>query len=320
MKSEGIWVVEPNKIEIRTIDVPDPEYNQVQIETKACGVCAWDSYLYQGISAPGPIPYMIGHEAAGVVVKAGAGVKNVKPGDKVFCASGSNDMMNQYFNVDSDCVAKIPDDTTDYVSWVAEPTVCVVNLLAITNIQPGDKVALVGAGYMGLLTLMGLQAYPMGEITVFEKRADRLAMAKEYNPTYCFDPDSEEGKAHIEKLVAEGGVDVVIDFGATDSAYALADKLILHDAGNFVLGSWHRHEETFDGTHWHMSGVTVYNLSPNSNAHFREMIPRTCELIKRGVYQPGKLVTHVADYHDAEPVFLKSISKEDGYMKGVITF
>ena len=320
MKSEAIWVVAPNKIEIRPVEVPEPGYNEVQIETKACGVCAWDSYLYQGISAPGPIPYVIGHEAAGIVHKVGGGVKNVKPGDKVFCASGSNDMMSQYFNVGCDCVAKIPDDTTDFAPWVAEPTVCVVNLLDRTHIRPGDKVVLVGAGYMGLLTLQGLLASPAGEIHVLEIREDRLEMARAYHPTYCVNPESEEGKAHVEKLIADGGADVVIDFGATDSAFVLADRLILHDAGKLVLGSWHRHEETFDGTHWHMSGVTVYNLSPNSNPHFRELIPRTAALIRRGVYDPGSLVTHVADYHDAEPVFIKSITKEDGYMKGVITF
>lgn len=321
MKSEAIWVVEPSKIEIRTVDIPDPGYHEVQVETKACGVCAWDSYLYQGISAPGPIPYMIGHEAVGIVTKLGAEVSGLKVGDKIFCASGSNAMMSQYFNISEDSVAKIPEDTTDYAAWVAEPTVCVVSLLYKTEIAPGDRVVLIGAGYMGSLTLQGLtRGSQAGEITVFDIRDDRVEAAKKYGPEYCYNPNSEEGKAHIEQLIAEGGADVVIDFAATNSGYELANRLLLKSAGKLVIGTWHRHEQTFDGTLWHMSGVTVLNLSPGGNAHFREMIPRTATLIRKGVYQPGEFVTHVADYHDAEDVFLKSISKEDQYMKGVITF
>jgi threonine dehydrogenase-like Zn-dependent dehydrogenase len=321
MKADAIWVVEPKKIEVRTVDVTEPGYGEVQIETKACGVCAWDSYLYQCISAPGPAPYRIGHEAVGIVHKVGEGVTNAKKGDKVFCASGSNEMMCQYFNMNSSGVARIPDDVTDYWNWVAEPTVCVVNLLYKTNIEPGDSVVLVGAGYMGLITLQGLiKGSQAGSITVFEKRPEMLERARKYSPAVCFDPYSEEGKAEIEKIIAKGGADVVIEFGASDSGYKLAYSMTSKRGGKFVLGSWHRHEMAFDGTDWHMSGLTVYNLSPSSNRRFSEMIPRTAELIKKGVYNPAEFVTHVANYKDASKVFEHSIQKTDGYLKGVITF
>lgn len=320
MKTNSIWMVEPRKMEIRAIDVPDPKYDEVQIEIKACGVCAWDSYLYQGISAPGPLPYQIGHEGVGVVTKAGAGVTNIKPGDKVFCASGNNEMMASYTNLPWDCVAKIPDDVTDWTAWVAEPAVCVVNLLHLAGIRPGDHVVLVGAGYMGLLTLQGLRGTAAGSITAFELREDRRALAEAYLRGGVYDPAAPEGESKIEEIVATGGADVVIDFGASSSGYALACRLTRKHAGRLVLGSWHRHEESFDGSRWHLSGLSVLNLAPNSNAHFREMIPATAALIRRGIYDPGALVTHVADYRQADAVFRKSIDKSDGYVKGVITF
>ncbi len=320
MKADAIWVVEPNKIEIRPVEMEDPKYDEVQVEVKACGVCAWDSYLYQGISAPSPIPYVIGHEGVGIVSKIGAGVTSVKVGDKVFCASGGNAMMAQYTNLSQDSVARIPDDTEDWAAWVAEPTVCVVNLLYKTAIEPGDHVVLVGAGYMGLLTIMGLQAEPYGELTVFEKRADRHELAKKYGAKEVLDPDSPEGEARVQEIIRGGGADVVIDFAASDSGYELATRMLRSSAGKFTLGTWHRHAKAFDGTQWHLGGVTVLNLAPGSNIHFRELIPRTAALIRRGVYCPGELVTHVADYHEADPVFLKSIDKSDGYLKGVITF
>lgn len=324
MQTKAIWVVGDRKIEVRPVEVNAPKYDEVQVETKACGVCAWDSYLFRGMDAPSDFPYVIGHEAVGIVTAVGEGVKGFKPGDKVFCASGGNAMMCQLFNQHYSCLCKIPDDVTDYAAWVVEPTVCVVNLLHKTEIWPGDDVVVVGAGYMGLLTLQGLcRGSSAGTITVFEIREDRLAMAKKLNPTYAFDPNSEEGKAHIEKIKAKGGADVVIDFAASDSGFALAKELVRYNAGTLTLGTWHRHQMSFNGTDWHMSGVKVLNLSPMSNRHYSDMIPRTGALVERGVYTPGELVSHVAHFEDMEAVhalFNKSIDKSDNYMKGVITF
>lgn len=320
MKSEAIWVVEPEKIEIRPHDVPEPKANEVMFKTTACGVCCWDSYLYKGISALGPMPYVIGHESVGIIEKVGSEVKNLQAEDVVFCASGSNEMMSKYVTVKSDCVVRLPDDTTDWVSAVIEPTCCVVNLLFNTHIEPGDHVVLVGAGYMGTLTLQGLtRGSQAGRITVFEIREDRRELAKTYHPNEVLDPESVEGKKVIDEIIAKGGADVVIEFSTTKSGFELANKLF-RMAGKLVIGSWHRQMMEFDPTRWHLSGVYVYNLSPMSNAHYTEILPRTYELIKRGVYEPGKLVTHVANYKDCSDVFLRAYDKKDGYMKGVILF
>lgn len=320
MKTNALWILSPKKMEIRELEIPDPAYDEVQIEIKACGVCAWDSYLYQVISNPKPVPYTFGHEGVGIITKTGAGIKDLKPGDKVFAASGANDMMMGYCNQPRASVARIPDETTDYAAWVAEPAVCVVSLLYKTAIRPGDRVVLVGAGYMGLLTLQGLQAEPWGDLPVFETSSERRKLAKEYSSGGVYDPYSKEGEAKIREIKESGGADIIIEFSASDSGYDLALGMIKGIAGKLVFGSWHRHEKTFDGSSWHLNGLTVLNCAPNANAHFREMIPATAALIKRGIYTPGKFVTHTAHYREAEPVFLKSIDKSDGYIKGVITF
>jgi len=320
MKANALWIVEPNKMEVRPLEVTEPNYDEVQYKTKACGLCCWDSYLYQGISAPGPIPYVIGHEGVGIIEKVGSDVKGLKPGDKIFCSGGSNEMMATHVTVKPRFVVKLPDETDDWVAAVTEPTTCVVNLLFQTHIEPGDHVVLIGAGYMGTLTLMGLtRGSQAGRITVFEIREDRRKAAMEYQPDEVLDPESAEGKKVIDEIIAKGGADVVIEFSAAKSGFELANKLFKM-AGKLVIGSWHRTPMEFDGTRWHMGGVTVYNLSPMANPHFTEILPRTYELIKKGVYEPGKLVTHVANYKDCKDVFLRSIDKKDNYMKGVILF
>ena len=322
MLADGVFVKDYMQLEIMKYDVPEPRFNEVMVQTKACGLCCWDSWLYRGVNAPGPYPYVIGHEGVGVVYKVGAGVTNLKVGDKVFCASGCNEMMCEYFTVPEDCLVKLPDDTEDWAKVVYEPNCCVVNVLYKTNIEPGDHVVLVGAGYMGTLMLMGLRAEPYGRLTVFEVREDRREMAKAYGPTEVLDPESEEGKKVIAEIIAKGGADVCIDFGACDASFQLADSMT-KQAGKLTIGSFHRAGVTFNGTKWHLGGLTVLNLAPMSNAHYTEILPRTYALIKRGVYDPGSLVTHTAYYKDAEAmktIFERSIDKQDHYMKGVILF
>lgn len=323
MLAKGVFVEDYMKLSIREYDVPEPKANEVMIKVMACGLCCWDSWLYRGVNAPSPYPYIIGHEGVGIVEKVGELVTTLKPGDKVFCGSGTNDMMCEYATVPAAGLVKLPDDTTEWEKVVYEPTCCVVNLLDISNIHMGDHVVLVGAGYMGLLTLQALtRTSQAGRITVFELREDRRKMAEEYSPTEVLDPESEEGKKVIADIIANGGADVCIDFGASDSGFILADSMT-KQAGKLIIGSFHRGDVTFNGTKWHLGGLYVYNLAPMSNPHFKEIVPRTYAMIKRGIFEPGKLVTHTAYFQDLEAVedmFQKSCDKSDNYMKGAILF
>jgi threonine dehydrogenase-like Zn-dependent dehydrogenase len=321
MKSDALFIIGPKKMEIRSIDIPDPAWDEVQMEVRACGVCAWDSYLYQVISNPKPVPYTFGHEGTGVVTKVGVGVKNFKEGDKVFAANATNDMMMKYTNQHFKSLAKIPDNTKNWLPWVAEPVVCVVSLLHMTHITPGDHVVLVGAGYMGLLTLQGLRAEPWGKLTVFETNAAIRKIAQQYTPPgSVFDPYSAEGEAKIEEIRTGGGAEVIIELSAATAGFELANRMIKNKAGKLIIGSWHRHEITFNATPWHLNGLAILNLAPNANPHFEEMISPAAALINRGIYKPAELITHVVDYHEADGIFIKSIEKSDNYMKGVITF
>jgi threonine dehydrogenase-like Zn-dependent dehydrogenase len=321
MKVDALHILAPGKMEVRSIDLPDPAWDEVQIQVKACGVCAWDSYLYQVISNPKPVPYTFGHEGTGIITKVGAGVKNFKEGDKVFAANSTSDMMMQYTNQSYRSVTKISGTVTDWLPWTAEPVVCVVSLLHLTNVPAGAHVVLVGAGYMGLLTLQGLQAEPWGKLTVFELREDRRVLASKYAPPdSVFDPESPTGKERIEEIIAHGGADVIIEFSAHTTGFEIANRLIKNKNGKLVIGSWHRHGITLDAAPWHLNGLFVLNLAPNANPHFEEMIPATAALINRGIYKPGEYVTHTADYHTADSLFVKSIDKTDGYIKGVVTF
>lgn len=323
MRIKALWVVAPEQIEIREEELGAPKYDEVQVHTKAVGVCAWDSYLYRGLSAPGPIPYRLGHEGTGIITAVGEGVKNFKVGDKVFAGTGGDEMMATDFNVRAECIAKIPDEETDFVKWVGEPAVCVVNLLQKADIQPGDKVVLIGAGYMGLLAVQGLRGTPMGELTILDINEDNLTIAREYFPDSCFNSASEEGLKRIEEIKAAGGADVVIEFAAAPATFKLANELTAEGSGKLVFGAWHRGDRTIDCNRWHLTGLTIMNVAPKTNKRFCDLTAPTGALIKRGLYDTRRLVSHTVPFGDVEAMkelFVKSIKKTDGYLKGVFTF
>ena len=324
MKVNGVYVKDYMKLDVMQHEIPnEPGPNEVLVKTMACGVCCWDSWLYRGVNAPGPYPYVIGHEGAGIVEKVGSEVDNLKPGDKVFAAYGGNDMMSEYFINRKDGVVKLSDEVKDWASVIYEPACCVINVVNSLDIQLGDHVVLVGAGYMGLQTLQVLtKGSQAGRITVFELRDDRRRMAEAMNPTEVADPESEEGKKLIEDIIKAGGADVVIDFGATTSGFELADSLT-KQAGKLGIATFHRGDVTFNGTKWHLGGLKVYNLSPFSNEHYPELLPKAYEMIRKRVLAPEEYVTHTAYYTDLEAMenlFQRACDKEDNYMKGVVLF
>lgn len=325
MKANALWVVEERKIEIREYELEELKDDEVLIENKATGVCCWDSYLFRNQSATEALPFMFGHEGCGIVRAVGKGVRNLRPGDKVFCCGNDRGMFAQYFNVPARNVGKIPADVTDYAKWVSEPVNCVVNLLNNIRIEAGDRVVVVGTGYMGTLTPQGLtRGSQAGEVIGFDIREDRLEIAGKYCKN-VFNPNSDAGQAKIKEIQDWGGADIVIEFSASQEGFLLANQLTSRPGGpnmggKLVIGSWHRQNMMFDGTLWHMSGLYVYNCSPMSNRYYPDIVQRTSELLAKGVYTPGELVTHVADYRDCYDVFCRAVDKKEGYMKGIIRF
>src|SRR5256714_11895801 len=72
-------------VTVETITVPDPGPGEVTVRIKACGVCHTDLHYREG-GINDEFPFLLGHEAAGVVEAVGSGVGNVAPGDYVVIA------------------------------------------------------------------------------------------------------------------------------------------------------------------------------------------------------------------------------------------
>lgn len=319
MEAKALFMVEPGQIEIRTVDVKDPGPTEVQVRIEFCGICAWDQYLFKGVSLTESFPFTFGHEGVGVIEKVGSLVNNLEPGQRVMVASGGS-LMAEYANVPGHCATPVLKELERPELWVGEPIVCVMNSMTMFPIMPGDRAVLIGAGYMGNLVIQGLQKMPLSNLTVLELLPERVELARDFGADEVWQVGTPEGDARIEALASGSErIDVIIDCSGSESGFALANRFI-QDHSRFNMFGWHRGNRSFDGTPWHLQGLTIYNTAPNINPHFNDLIPRTAAMMAAGVFDQSRLVTHTAHFNDAQPLFEKAIAKEDGYIKGVIDF
>ncbi|HET7839868.1 MAG TPA: alcohol dehydrogenase catalytic domain-containing protein [Rectinemataceae bacterium] len=330
MKSEALWYLGERRIEYRTMDLEDPGPNEVLVQMEACGICGWDLLAYSGRFAKfHDYPFTAGHEGVGRIVRKGERVEGLELGQRVAChelpiGSRGGGLMARHALRATDKVSAIPEGSTiPLTRWVVEPVACVVNGLVYAGIKPGDSVALVGAGYMGLLMLQALRRTMAGRVSVFEPDARRLELARSFAagmggwdfqaPAVEPAPGAEPGKGR------ERVYDVVIETAGSaaslELAFALAKPYAIIE--NFA---WHHHSQEFDLDQWHTKGWRILNIQPQMNPAFDALFPAAIKLMAAGAISNEGLVTHVASFAKAEEAYAAGLSRTGGYIKGVIEF
>ena len=319
MKTEGLWYLGERAIALRPMEIPEPGYDEVVVELEACGICTWDLLAYLGrFGRWQAYPFAAGHEGVGRVLKTGPRVRAVKPGDRVVMhevpvGTPGGPLMARHALRAERQVALVPEGAIPAHLWIVEPAACVVNGTVYAGVQPGDRVALVGAGYMGLLFVQALRRTLAARIAAFDIDDRRLALARELGA------DDVVNVRDGVPAASAGGFDVVVETaGAHDS---LATAMTLARPGAIIENfAWHHHAQSFDLEEWHVKGWRILNIQPGMNPRFGDLYPGTIALVAAGAISNEKLVTHVGPVEKAEAVYRAGADKSGGYMKGVITF
>jgi L-iditol 2-dehydrogenase len=303
MTYRTIRYVGKEQVEIVPVEAPDPGPGEVQIEGLACGVCAFDLHIFKnGFDNPPP-----GHEGVGRILKVGAGVKDLKEGDWVV---GGSLGFAERVTCPRTRLYVLP-RTRRPRDWIVEPVACIVNGLDHCNLRAGDRIAVVGCGFMGMMFLQALGHSLVDQLIAIDVDDKRLGQAKQFGATMTCNARSVE-PAKLREL----SIDTVVDCSGSQAGLDLSSK-ILKNGGRLNLFGWNHGTGTFPGDLWHMHGINVVNSAPASA--LRDLWPPAIRLLDRKFVDLEPLITHVVSL-DEYPELLRQATKKDGsYMKGVVS-
>ncbi len=312
MKAQAVYFTAPHSLEIREMEVPDPAPHEVQIRSVANGICMAEVSTFSGTEPN--YPATAGHEGVGVVTKVGSEVQRLQEGD--WAATGHWATVQ---NLGAERLARLSAPPADPGSFLIEPCSCVVTGLYSYDLTAGDRVLVMGAGFMGLLNVQALAHSPLAELVVTDVKPGNLALAQEYGATEVINTSTPEGAARLEEL-AKNPFDVVVEAAGVEATIQQAGGLT-RPGGRLSIFAWHHHPRTVDMGLWHMRGLKVLNSAPGiGRDHNINNMQRAVWLIERGIFDLTKLVTHRHAFADVEAAMEVAVKRPADYIKGVLLF
>lgn len=230
-RMQVVRVVRPGHVILDHSDRPTPRPTDVLVRVSACGICGTDLHIIDGEFPPAPYPLVPGHEFAGVVVDIGADVTGLDVGDRVavdpslfcgrcrYCHMGRGNLCTawaaigdtrdgafaEYVAVPMSNAHPIPDHLSDSAAALVEPLSCAVHGLDRLAPVPGERVAVLGAGTMGLLLGILLRRAGAALVGLADPRPHRLERARALGLN-----DTVDSVADLRSM-ARDGFDAVVD-------------------------------------------------------------------------------------------------------------
>jgi alcohol dehydrogenase len=288
----------------------------VRIDTST--ICGTDLHILKG-DVPETLPgTVLGHEAVGTVEEVGAGVTTVAVGDRVLmscvsscgrcryckeqrygqCLGGGgwifghliDGLQAEYARVPfaDTSVYKVPDQLTDeQVLFLADilPTSFEVGVLN-GMVAPGDVVAIVGAGPIGLAAILTAKLYTPGRIVAIDLDDARLESARRFGADTVINNGREDAVARVKELTDGLGADVAFEAVGVPQTFELATELI-RAGGRVANIGVHGKPVTL-----HLETLWIRDVTITTGLVDTFSIPQLMRLIVSGRLDPSLFATH----------------------------
>jgi len=302
-----------------TVDDPtiiDPTDAVVRIDTST--ICGTDLHILKGDVPETTSGTILGHEAVGTVVEVGASVTTIKPGDRVllscvsscgrcrYCKEGRygqclggggwifghliNGLQAEYARVPfaDNSVYTIPSELSDeQVLFLADilPTSYEIGVLN-GKVSPGDTVAIVGAGPIGLAAILTAKLYTPGRIVAIDLADSRLEGARRFGADVTINNAEEDAVAAVMELTGGLGADVAFEAVGVPATFELATELI-RPGGRVANIGVHGHPATL-----HLEKLWIRDVTVTTGLVDTFSIPQLLRLIANGRLDPSLFATH----------------------------
>ena len=330
-------------------DVPDPEIvddTDAVVRVDAVTICGTDLHILKGDVPAVTDGRVLGHEAVGTVESVGAGVKNVKVGDRVLvscitacgacrycrdgsygqCLGGGGWILGHLIDGTQAEKVRVPfADTSTHpipegvsdeeILMLADilPTGYEVGVLN-GRVQPGDVVAVVGAGPIGLSAIMGSKLFSPSHVVAIDLADTRLAAAERFGADVVINNTDVDAVEVVREMTGGLGADVAIEAVGVPATFELATRLA-RPGGHIANIGVHGEPATL-----HLEELWIRNVTITTGLVDTYSTPTLLRLAQGHQMDVDQFITHrftLDQFEDAYDVF--SRAADTGALKVVLT-
>ncbi|MGE3192983.1 MAG: zinc-dependent dehydrogenase [Microbacteriaceae bacterium] len=312
----------PGDLRLEQLAEPEAGPGEVKIRVRACSMCGTDVKISRSGHPNMTPPQVMGHEIAGEIVDAGAGVEGWAAGDRVQviaaipdgtcaeCLAGHQAIcphqlsmgyqfpggFAEYLIVPREVLAvdglnRIPENLSYAEASVAEPLACVLNGQELARVGAGDTVVVIGSGPIGCLHVRLARARGAARVILIDLNPDRLAAAAALvAPDHTVATDTQDPVAAVLDLTDGRGADVVVTAAASGAAQEQGLLMLARRGRLSLFGGLPKDAPTItvDANLVHYRELTLVGVNGSTPEHNR----RALELIASGAVPVADLITH----------------------------
>jgi L-iditol 2-dehydrogenase len=331
-------------VRIESVPVPQAEPGELIVRVGAALTCGTDLKVFRrGYHARMIVPpALFGHELAGTVVEAGEGVTDFSPGDRVvalnsapcgicyFCTRSQENLCDdllfnngayaEFIRIPARIVASntlhVPDHVPLEHAALTEPLACAVHGFEDSHHRPGDIVAVIGGGPLGLM-ILHVAALAGCETIAIVKHDGQVEAARQLGAAHVVQTTNVRKAIHETRaLTPRGqGVDIAIEAVGVPETWQQAVELVRKGGTvNFFGGCAAGTHVTLDTNRLHYSDITLRATFHHTPAICR----RALALIASGRFQAGAFITGHAHLYELNRVFEKLMNRSSEIKTAIV--
>ncbi|MBP2113338.1 NAD(P)-dependent alcohol dehydrogenase [Paenibacillus silagei] len=343
MKNRACYMTDLKQMAMKEIGMPVAQAGEVIVKLEVVGICGSDvHYLEHGRIGDFVVngDFILGHECAGEVVELGPGVKHLKVGDRValepgvtcgqceFCKSGKYNLcpdvqflatppyhgcLMDYMAFPENMAFKLPDNVSSKEGALVEPLAVGLHAAAQGGVKLGDRVVILGAGCIGLVTLLACKAYGATEIVVVDIIEKRLEAAMRLGATRVINARQEDVLEAVAAWTDGAGVDKVIETAGSEHTVKQTPYLVKRGGTIVLVGLAAKDIIDFD-----FMQIMFKEADIKSVFRYRNLYPAAIGAIADGKIDVKGIVTHEFDFEETQQAFDYVINNKEDVVKAVI--
>ena len=328
----------PGAFEYAEGNAPQPAEGGAIIKIKNIGICGTDLHAYEGTQPFFSYPRILGHELSGELVdntyapgfKVGEAVSFIpyfNCGQCIACRRGLPNCcvnikvfgvhidggMSEYVSVPADKLLHGEGLNFDELALV-EPLAIGAHAIRRAAVEPGEFVAVVGAGPIGLGT-MEFARIAGAQVIAIDVNEARLQFCKEkLGIAYTVNALKENAADAVKEITAGDMATVVIDATGNLKAINSGIQYLAH-GGRYVLVGLQKQEFSFNHPEFHKRETTLMSSRNATRADFEHVITS----MKSGLANPQNYITHRVAFNDVKEQFASWLNPANGVIKAMVS-